>query len=66
MDERRTLTLLGWSVGGVVGIMFLLNALALASLAPAPAAHGGRLVAEAGQPVVTVVSPAAAAKARGG
>jgi hypothetical protein len=63
MDERRTLTLLGWSVGGVVGIMFLLNAFALASLAPA--AHGGRLMAEAGQPVVTVFSPAAAAKARG-
>jgi hypothetical protein len=65
MDERRTLALLGWSVGGVVGIMFLLNALSLASLAPSPATHGGRLIAEAGRPIVTAVS-LAAARAGGG
>ena len=30
MDERRSLALLGWTVGGVVGLMFTLNAIALA------------------------------------
>jgi hypothetical protein len=34
MDERRTLSLLAWSIGGVVGIMFLLNGLALSLLPP--------------------------------
>ncbi len=65
MNERRTLALLGWSVGGVVGIMFLLNALSLACLAPAPPTIG-RLIAQAGKPIVTAVSLAAAAKAAGG
>jgi hypothetical protein len=32
MDERHTLALFGWTIGGVVGLMFLLNAFALASL----------------------------------
>ena len=36
MDERRTLALLGWTVGGIVGLMFLLNAIALASLKQSP------------------------------
>jgi hypothetical protein len=30
MDEAATLRLLGWTVGGVVGVVFLLNAIALA------------------------------------
>ena len=29
MDEAQTLRLLGWTVGGVVGAVFLLNAIAL-------------------------------------
>jgi len=29
MDERRTLSILAWSVGCVVGTMFILNAVAL-------------------------------------
>jgi hypothetical protein len=29
MDERRTLSLLGWTIGGVVGAVFVLNAIAL-------------------------------------
>ena len=29
MDERRTLSLLGWTIGGVVGAVFVLNAVAL-------------------------------------
>jgi hypothetical protein len=31
MDERRTLSILGWTIGAVVGITFILNAFALAS-----------------------------------
>jgi hypothetical protein len=31
MDERRTLQLMGWSMGGIVAVMFALNAFALAS-----------------------------------
>jgi len=30
MDEHLTLSILGWSVGGLVGVLFALNALALA------------------------------------
>jgi hypothetical protein len=30
MDERRTLSILGWIVGGIIGIVFILNALSLA------------------------------------
>lgn len=29
MDESRTLSILGWVVGGLMGAMFLLNAVAL-------------------------------------
>lgn len=31
MDERRTLAMLGWPLGGVVALMFILNAIALAA-----------------------------------
>jgi hypothetical protein len=31
MDERKTLKILAWSVGGIVGLMFILNAYALAA-----------------------------------
>ena len=30
MDEKQTLQFLGWSIGGLVGVMFVLNAFALA------------------------------------
>jgi hypothetical protein len=30
MDEKQTLQVLGWSIGGLVGFMFVLNAFALA------------------------------------
>lgn len=46
MDERRTLALLGWTVGGIVGLMFLLNAIALASLQNAPAGKALALVSQ--------------------
>jgi hypothetical protein len=29
MDERRTLSLLGWTIGSVVAAVFILNAIAL-------------------------------------
>jgi hypothetical protein len=29
MDEAHTLRFLGWTVGGIVGVVFLLNAIAL-------------------------------------
>ena len=41
MDERRTLSILAWAVGSVVGTMFILNAIALSFIdgAPTPAAN---------------------------
>jgi hypothetical protein len=30
MDERQTLSILGWTIGSVVGLVFVLNAIALA------------------------------------
>jgi hypothetical protein len=30
MGEHLTLSILGWSIGGLVGVLFALNALALA------------------------------------
>ena len=38
MDERRALTLFGWTIGAVVVLMFVLNALSLASLQKVPSA----------------------------
>jgi hypothetical protein len=34
MDERRTLSILGWLMGSLVGTLFLLNAIAMSRLAP--------------------------------
>jgi len=31
MDERRTLSILAWTVGGLVALMFVLNGIALAA-----------------------------------
>ena len=36
MDERRTLSILAWSVGSVVGTMFILNAIALSVVETTP------------------------------
>jgi len=52
MDERRSLAILGWTVGGVVGLMFALNAIALASLQPTPRVHAHQPVSQS-QPVAT-------------
>jgi hypothetical protein len=32
MDERQTLSILGWTVGAIVGLAFILNGVALAML----------------------------------
>ncbi len=32
MDERRTLSMLGWLIGSVIGAIFILNAIALSDL----------------------------------
>ena len=32
MDEARTLSLLAWTVGSIVGAVFVLNAIALSAL----------------------------------
>jgi hypothetical protein len=32
VDERQTLTLLAWTIGGIVGTVFVLNAVALSMI----------------------------------
>jgi hypothetical protein len=56
MDERRTLALFGWTIGGVVGLMFVLNAFALASLQDVPSAGTRQIVSQAGNPAACVPS----------
>jgi hypothetical protein len=34
MDERRTLLILGWTLGSVVAAIFILNAVVLSALPP--------------------------------
>jgi hypothetical protein len=53
MDERRSLAILGWTVGGVVGLMFALNAIALASIQHAPPARAYQPASASGQPIAT-------------
>jgi len=65
MDERHTLALFGWTIGGVVGLMFVLNAFALASLQEAPSAGSRQIVSQAGQPAATPSRLAYEAKGKG-
>jgi hypothetical protein len=65
MDEQRTLALLGWIVGGLVGLMFVLNAIALASLQSTPAGDGVRLASQARQPASHAPSFATGVKRKG-
>ena len=62
MDERRTLVLLGLSVGGIVGLMFLLNAIALSSV---QSPTTGELMSPSGPPMQAAASVGLAAGARG-
>lgn len=36
MDERQTLRVMAWSIGGLVGVLFFLNAVALSMTSTAP------------------------------
>lgn len=65
MDERRTLALLAWIVGGLVGLMFVLNAIALASLQSAPAGYAVRFASQASQPAGHAASFTTGAKRKG-
>jgi hypothetical protein len=60
MDERRSLVVLGWTVGGIVGLMFTLNAVALALAQPGPPAR--LLVSRAGNPFQATMIARPAAK----
>ena len=53
MDERRTLAVFGLTIGGVVVLMFVLNAFALASLQEVPSSGTRQIVSQAAQPAAT-------------
>lgn len=57
MNERRTLALFAWTIGGVVGLMFVLSAFSLASVQTVPSAGTGQIVAQAGPPAAPSRSP---------
>ncbi len=65
MDERRTLTILAWTIGSVVGVMFILNGIALSFVESAPAPTVKR-VALGNAPAAALHAPAVAAGTRGG
>jgi hypothetical protein len=65
MDERHTLALFGWAIGGVVGLMFVLNAFALASLQEVPSAGTRQIVSQGGQPAAAPSRLAYVAKSKG-
>jgi hypothetical protein len=65
MNERRTLALFGWTIGGVVGLMFVLNAFSLASLQRVPSASTHQIVSQAGEPAATPSRLVYEAKSKG-
>lgn len=62
MDERRSVTLLGWTVGGIVGVMFVLNAVALA-LVQNSSPPRSVLASQAVAPLAATISAAPRTKA---
>lgn len=46
MDERRTLTILAWTVGSVVGLMFILNGIALSFVGSGSQTAGRQVAAQ--------------------
>jgi hypothetical protein len=46
MDERRTLRILAWTVGSVVGMMFILNGIALSFVESGPTLAGRQVAAQ--------------------
>jgi hypothetical protein len=65
MNERRTLALFGWTIGGVVGLMFVFNAFSLAALQTAPSADTRQTVSQAGQSAAMPSGPVYDAKNKG-
>jgi len=51
MDERRTLAIMAWAVGSVVGMMFLLNGIAL-SFVESPAASAAKQITARNAPAL--------------
>jgi len=61
MDERQTLAILGWTIGGLVTTMFLLSGLAMSSMPSASEFAASRLVHAAALTVpAAAMSPAGA------
>ena len=59
MDERRTLAILAWAVGSVVGTMFILNAIALSFAESTPTLASKQIAARsaaAPQPPTVLVA----------
>jgi hypothetical protein len=50
MDERRTLAILAWTVGSVVAVMFVLNAIALSFVGGEPPLTGRQVAAQHASP----------------
>ena len=48
MDERRTLKILAWTVGSVVGMMFILNGIALSFVQSGLPPAGKQITAQYG------------------
>jgi hypothetical protein len=46
MDERRTLKVLAWTVGSVVGLMFILNGIALSFVGSGAQSAGKQVAAQ--------------------
>ena len=46
MDEQRTLAILAWTVGSLVGVMFILNGIALSLVERAPELLAKQIVAQ--------------------
>jgi hypothetical protein len=46
MDERRTLKILAWTVGSVVGMMFILNGIALSFVGSGSPLAGRQVAAQ--------------------
>lgn len=55
MDERRTLAILAWAVGSVVGTMFILNAIALSFVESSPTPASKQVATRHAPPAPTVL-----------
>jgi hypothetical protein len=65
MDERRTLYMLAWTVGGIICAMFILNGIALSSIRNEPELVAKQMISSQDGPEAASLM-AFAAKPRGG